>query len=87
MDDAAAGPLPPQDHGLQNVPIRGSDLDPAQRLVQGMSAVADLVDAACDLHGVRPDRLSTLIALLTEPLEGELASLAQRADRLAISPV
>ncbi len=61
-------------------PIQGRDLDRAQRLAQGLSAVGDLVDAAGDLHGVRPDRLATLIALLTEPLQAELEELAQRAD-------
>lgn len=65
---------------LAQPPIRGADLDKAQRLVQALGALSDLVDAAGDLHGVRADRLSCLLAAIVEPLEAELEGLATRAE-------
>ena len=69
---------------LAKPPIRGCDLDAAQRLVMALEAVADLVDAAGDLHAVRPDRLSCLITSLTDPLSAELEALAKRAEGAAL---
>lgn len=61
-------------------PIRGADLDRAQRLAHALGGVTDLITAAGDLAGVRADNLSTLLAVLVEPLQAELEALANRAD-------
>lgn len=65
---------------LAKPPIRPCDLDTAQRLVLALEGVADLVDAASDLHAVRPDRLACLLTSLTDPLSAELEALTQRLD-------
>ncbi len=67
-------------------PIRGADLDRAQRLAAALSGAADLIAAAGDLSGVRAENLSTLLSVLVEPLQAELEALANRADGGPLKP-
>lgn len=67
-------------------PIRGADLDRAQRLAAALGGVTDLITAAGDLASVRAENLSTLLSVLVEPLQAELEALANRADGGPLKP-
>lgn len=67
-------------------PIGGADLDKARRLSEALRGLAELLDAAGDLSGVRADRFSALVSCLADPLAEELEALTRRADGEAGPP-